>query len=286
MRRTPITLAACALMALTVPLPSTAQAADPPKSADTKRAEEFASQAFELYEKGDFAGAVALYQKAYAAAPAGAILFNIANIYDKKLRDKENAVEYYRRYLASTDTEAELVRRANDRMSALKLEIEAAKAPTPKQPEPTSTTTPKTNDGPATTPPSAEQSTSVAINSNQGSGMRAAGIVVGSVGIVLLGVGTAFGFVAKSKNDDSNAQCSGSACTARGLELTDSARSAATVSTITFVVGGAAVAGGILLYVLAPRGSSSTSASRTRDRLRVTPVFSAAGAGLSVGGGF
>src|SRR5678815_4496723 len=93
---------AAGLMA--VPATSHAQTS----ATDVKLAEELAQQAFEAYSKGDFGAAIVLYKKAYQTSPAGVILFNIANIYDKKIKDKEQALEYYRRYLRSGDTDPEL----------------------------------------------------------------------------------------------------------------------------------------------------------------------------------
>src|SRR5215475_8175709 len=77
--------------------------------ADTKLAEELAQQAFDAYSKGEFGTAISTYQKAYQTSPIGAILFNIANIFDKKLDDKNQALDYYLRYLHAADTEPELV---------------------------------------------------------------------------------------------------------------------------------------------------------------------------------
>src|SRR6185436_186811 len=92
-----------------VALPRAADAQ--PAGTETKAAEDLAQQAFDAYSRGDFLSAVALYKRAYQTSSAGVILFNIANIYDKKLRDKELALEYYRRYLRSGDTEPDLVKR-------------------------------------------------------------------------------------------------------------------------------------------------------------------------------
>jgi hypothetical protein len=58
------------------------------------------------------------------------------------------------------------------------------------------------------------------------------------------------------------------------LNLTDDAKSAATVSTIAFIAGGVALAGGIVLWLTAPSSSSSTTG------LRFVPLV-----GASLGGG-
>jgi hypothetical protein len=79
---------------------------------------------------------------------------------------------------------------------------------------------------------------------------------VGAVGIVGLGVGTFLGFHAKSLQNESNdpgGGCNASdTCDPHGQDLRMSALSNATASTILFVVGGAAIVTGVVLYVTAP----------------------------------
>src|SRR5689334_3647240 len=93
-------------------VPAAAHAQD---KGDVKRSEQLAQQAYEAHAKGDFTTALALYKDAYKAAPVGVVLFNIANVYDKKLHDRDAALDYYRRYLTAPDAEPDLAKRANDR---------------------------------------------------------------------------------------------------------------------------------------------------------------------------
>lgn len=96
-------------------------------------------------------------------------------------------------------------------------------------------------------------------NGSRGSGQRVAGLVVGGVGIVGLGLGAFFGLQAKSHLDDSNADghChDGNKCDAIGVQARSDAQSAATISTIAFAAGAVAVAGGLVLYLTAPKGAS------------------------------
>jgi hypothetical protein len=89
---------------------------------------------------------------------------------------------------------------------------------------------------------------------------RYAAIGVGAVGVVALVVGTVFGLDASGKLRDSNADnhCDGSdACDPTGLSLRKDATSAATASTVAFVIGGVAVAGGVALWLTAPRATSA-----------------------------
>lgn len=79
---------------------------------------------------------------------------------------------------------------------------------------------------------------------------------VGGAGVVGLVVGSIFGLQASSKLSDSNANgncVNGNHCTATGGQLRNDAQSAATISTIAFIVGAAAVAGGAVLWFTAPK---------------------------------
>jgi hypothetical protein len=110
---------------------------------------------------------------------------------------------------------------------------------------------PPPSDQPAATPPPAESTSSW-------SGQKTAAIVVGGVGIVGIAVGSVFGVQAFSnwstaKNDCSSQGLCGSGTAADSAK--SSAQSAATVSTIAFAVGGAAVVGGAILWFTAPSGS-------------------------------
>lgn len=100
------------------------------------------------------------------------------------------------------------------------------------------------------------------VDANLGSGQRTAGLVVAGVGVVGLAVGSVFGLRARSKNADANPHCrpdDPTLCNPDGVALGNQAHDAATLSTIAFVVGGAALVGGVVLYFTAPKSSSSSS---------------------------
>jgi hypothetical protein len=93
---------------------------------------------------------------------------------------------------------------------------------------------------------------------NDGSTQRTIGLVVGGLGIVGVGIGTVFGIVAMSKENDAlHNDCTGSYCNQTGLQLGQDAHSAATASTVSFAVGAVALAGGAVLYFLAPKNPSA-----------------------------
>ncbi len=103
-------------------------------------------------------------------------------------------------------------------------------------------------------------------------------VVAGGAGVVGLAVGSVFGMVAKSKNDQalqpSNCRTS-SLCTQNGLNLTNDAKSAAGVSTVGFIAGGVLVAAGVVLWVTAPSASPQTV-------MRVVPTVGQSFGGLSL----
>ncbi|HEX4449969.1 MAG TPA: hypothetical protein VH143_03810 [Kofleriaceae bacterium] len=96
-----------------------------------------------------------------------------------------------------------------------------------------------------------------------GHGQRIAGIAVGAVGIAGVGVASYLALSARSSyNDALTNDCMGmkTMCDPAGLTATHDARTRANLATIVGAVGIAAIAGGIVLYVLAPDASSSEHA--------------------------
>ena len=87
-----------------------------------------------------------------------------------------------------------------------------------------------------------------------GNGLRTAGIVVAASGIVGLAVGTVFGMEALSTK---STHCSGDLCAPGSASQ---AYGQATASTVAFVAGGVLLAGGVTLWVFAPRGGGSKTA--------------------------
>jgi hypothetical protein len=82
------------------------------------------------------------------------------------------------------------------------------------------------------------------------SSTRTIALVVGAAGVVALGIGTYFGVTAISKWNDSNQNCPASACNAQGAQSAHDAKQAAGLSDVTVGIGIAAVAAGVILYVV------------------------------------
>ncbi len=87
-----------------------------------------------------------------------------------------------------------------------------------------------------------------------GQTQRIVGLTLGGAGVVGLVAGVIASFVAKSRDDAAMSSCGNGVCaTASTLEQYDSAVAMARAATISLVAGGAALAGGAIVYFTAPR---------------------------------
>jgi len=102
--------------------------------------------------------------------------------------------------------------------------------------------------------------------------MKTAGLVAGGVGVVGLVLGTAFGVEALSTK---SSDCSNGIC---DPGTSSKAYSQATISTIGFIAGGVLVAGGVTLFVLAPKGAKDQPAAS----VSVSPVLGWSAGGLQL----
>lgn len=131
---------------------------------------------------------------------------------------------------------------------------------------------------PATQPPTQEQPAEP-VDKSRGKTQRIVGIAVAGIGVVGVAVGGVFGLVALGKKGDTTINCSSdlSRCNSAGVSAMSTARTDATISTIGFIAGGALLAGGVVLYLTAPKPGEEKTVG-----LRITPNGS--GANLSFGG--
>jgi hypothetical protein len=130
---------------------------------------------------------------------------------------------------------------------------------------------------PSTEAPAAPRSTT------SGGGMpfsRIMGLGLGGGGIVAMGVASAFGVTAISKNSAALPYCPASPqCNdPRGVQLTNDARTAATVSTVLFAAGGALVAAGAVLFLTSPSASARAANPGLRVGVAIGPLGAKLGA--------
>ena len=127
-----------------------------------------------------------------------------------------------------------------------------------------------------------------------GNSQRTAGYVIGSAGIVALGVGSYFGLHAMSKWSERKDNCPNGACTEAAKSAGDSAKSAALISDIGFGVGIIAAGVGTYLVLSAKPSAESPSEStgaharpaRQARSLQVLPAFGPLGGGLVLRGDY
>jgi hypothetical protein len=84
-------------------------------------------------------------------------------------------------------------------------------------------------------------------------------VAAGVVGVAGLGVGSAFGLVAISKKNDAQSACPGVCANASDASKWSDAESAGNISTVAFIVGGVALAAGVVLWVTAPSTSGPSA---------------------------
>ncbi|HKU43521.1 MAG TPA: hypothetical protein VJR89_35405 [Polyangiales bacterium] len=246
-------------------VPAAAQDAQP--SPEVARAEAFATEAYQAYERKEYERAVELYQQALAAAPSADIIYNLARIYDSKLRDRKRAIEFYERYTLDTGAEPNRVRTANERLAELR-ELDSVANEQPREaPQPAAAAVSARPEAPAPAQPPPPKARG-GLN-----GVQLAGLISGAAGIAALGVGVGFGIAAKSDADVAHEMCDGNQCsTQEGVDAALAADRAATVSTVAFIAGGTLVAIGVTFLLVGSSGGSQEHA-----RLSVSP---AAGPGL------
>ncbi len=119
---------------------------------------------------------------------------------------------------------------------------------------------------------------------------RSLALALGGIGLVGIGVGTGFGVSAMSSWSTATTLCRVTSCPAtsrgRAESAHDSAVTAGDVSTAAFVVGGAAIAGGVALWLLSPHGEGRASAPAPVAGLRLAPLVGTDGVGVMASGRF
>ncbi|MBS2014158.1 MAG: tetratricopeptide repeat protein [Deltaproteobacteria bacterium] len=88
--------------------------------------------------------------------------------------------------------------------------------------------------------------------SSRWGGLHTLAVVSAGLGVVGLGIGSAFGLSASSTKSDADAGCAPAGCTAGSKALLADAGSAADASTVAFTVGAAFLVAGVVLWVVSP----------------------------------
>jgi tetratricopeptide (TPR) repeat protein len=229
-----------------------------PAHAEGPSAAELSDQAYAMYEKGQFADAVALYRKAYEVSVDARILFNVAQIYDKKVQDRELAIEFYRRYLKSTTAEPELVKKSTERIQVLL--AQSAPATTA-----ATSAAPASAPAPAPSPPPPPPASRSVV-----------GPVVGFSAAAGLGVASLLvGLSARSKAADArDSRFVGASTGPSSQAARDDLDGAKTQAIVADVLGlGALATAGVTLYFTLRASPAPVTASFSRDRFLLGGSF-------------
>ena len=105
------------------------------------------------------------------------------------------------------------------------------------------------------------------------SGWRWAGVAIGGAGVIAIGVGGGVALAAKSSYESVAAECPARGCTTAAYGVRENARSQADAATVTMIAGAAALAGGVLLFVLAPHGHAGAQIGLGPGSVRVSVAF-------------
>jgi hypothetical protein len=91
-------------------------------------------------------------------------------------------------------------------------------------------------------------------------GQKIGAIACGVLGAAGVATGTVFGLRSRSKHEQSDEYCTGSRCRDdRGVTLMEDARSAGTVSTVGFIVGGVGLGAAAVLWFVRPFGREAAA---------------------------
>jgi hypothetical protein len=103
--------------------------------------------------------------------------------------------------------------------------------------------------------PSETAKPAVADASKHGGAQRAVGVGVAVVGVIGVTAGTILGLKAKSSWSDAKSHCANYpyGCGSEGVSLGEDAKSAGNISTVAFLIGGAGLVGGAVLYFTASK---------------------------------
>ncbi len=228
------------------PAASAPTTAPPAGTTNKARAAELFKSSAEAYMRGDFSHAIELLDEAYALDPQPVLIYNKARAHEG-LGHVDEAIELYERYLTEEPSSADrgaieqrlvTLKKQRDEKAALAkertqvekereaVEKERANPPPPAEPPP---------------PPPHHRSV-----------LPYVVMGVGGAGLI---TGTIFGLMANSKK----AAATDARTQLDAIDLRDTGRTFATVSNISFVVGGVLVAGGVVWWVLDGRASNKSS---------------------------
>lgn len=250
-------------------LTETSQAAPAPAaSGETETFDTLVAQATGKFKDKDYAGAVALFERAYAVQPEPAILFNIGRIYEEA-QNAEAAIGYYEKFIADESVELKDREKAVQRLQVLRTIVEIReKEKNRNKPKPAETT-PEPGPGPAVAPTPVDKQPPQSDGKPQKPGrlLRPIGGAMLGTGAALVIGGAIAGGIAKGAHNDFVA--------AKTLADRETAanrgRSLAATADGLFIAGGVIAAVGIVLLIV-PAVRKSRAAQALQPQVSPTQV--------------
>ncbi|MDB4964837.1 MAG: hypothetical protein JWN44_526 [Myxococcales bacterium] len=222
------------------------------------------------YELGEFKSAVDEFKQAYALSKAPGLLFNLAQA-SRLAKDYEPALHFYRSYLRVRPdapnrddverriTELEPIVEAHRRAEVDRPPTPAPRAVTPPPTVPDQTpgkSADRSADTTAETTPETTRASDAPLRPMPPGGKkeRVAGLVIGAVGVAALGAGIGLGVASlDAQNSLSKLATSMGSWSPAEANLYQLGQQEATAATAMYVVGGAALATGVILYIVGVR---------------------------------
>ncbi len=261
-----------ASLLLTGPIaPSVAQAAPAAEESFDTLTEE----ASEKYSEGDYDGAIALFERAYALDPEPNILFNIGRIYEES-GNYEDAIVYYERFISEPQVDLDAKQVALDRRDLAKAVVEIQKKDAEPKPEekPPEEKPPEEKPPEETIPVEPPEESPPPKPRN----VRPIGYTLLGTGAAALIGGAVVGGLAKREETNFKTATTRDAAEAakdRGQKLAPAADG-------LFIAGGILAAAGIVMLLVPLRGKKA----ERRERAMFVPHASPSQVGLGVTGRF
>ena len=243
-------------------------AAADPTAKDQAKAHFKQGKAFQ--DVGAFAKAAVEYKTAYDLDPRPEMLFNIAQAY-RLAGDKQSAVDYFQKYLAAQPSGpganearihiAELTKQLEEEAAA-KAKADEERRQREQQQEQ------RANAAHVERPPPAIEYT----RERASTPLRIAGVATAGLGVVAIGVAIKLGLDAQSDADAISGKSTDS-WTTEDKQTFEKGQAANRNMIISYVVGGALVAGGGVMFYLG-------------NRTKLTPIVTPQAAGVGVSGAF
>jgi tetratricopeptide (TPR) repeat protein len=207
---------------------------------ETESFDALIAQATEKFKDKDYAGSVALFERAYAVQPEPAILFNIGRIYEEA-QNAEAAIGYYEKFIADESVELKDREKAVQRLQVLRTIVEIREKEKAKAQPPAPKPQPETQPRPADPQPKPTTD-----KPQQNRFLKPAGFALIGTGAALLIGGAVSGGLARRQY--------GAFTSAETLQQSEDAqqrgRQLAITADALFITGGIVAAVGVVLLVV------------------------------------